>query len=108
MCASFDHEVEVPGELVRPPVGAEAAVLTVVGFQAGRGVAPTERVSAGAAEPPLTTARIAAVPLGHAPALRTAFFGAMTPRSLNRFIDCSHMLRLSQTENEQAISHLIE
>ena len=44
-----------------------------------RGIAPTERVSAGAAKPPLATVRIAAVPLGHAPALRTVFFGVMKP-----------------------------
>ncbi len=44
-----------------------------------RGVAPTERMSASAAETPLSTIRIAAIPQGHIPTLRTVFFGVMTP-----------------------------
>ena len=35
MCALPGHEVEVPGEVFRPPVGAEAAMLALVGFQSG-------------------------------------------------------------------------
>ena len=45
----------------------------------GRGIAPAERTLAGAAEPPLTTVRVVAVPQGHDPAPRTVFFGDITP-----------------------------
>ncbi|MCI0882471.1 MAG: hypothetical protein J4O05_10220, partial [Chloroflexi bacterium] len=38
-----------------------------------------QRTSAGAAEPPLTTVRAAAIPQGHHPAPRTLFLGDMTP-----------------------------
>ena len=35
MWALPGHEVEVPGEIIRPSVGSETAVLAVMGFQAG-------------------------------------------------------------------------
>ena len=34
MCDLFDHEVEVPGEVIRQFVGANSAMLALVGFQA--------------------------------------------------------------------------
>ncbi len=43
-----------------------------------RGVAPTERVSTTAAKPPLTTADVMAISLGHTPATRAVFFGDIT------------------------------
>ena len=35
MCDLPGNKMEVPGEVIRSPVGAEAAVLAVVGFQSG-------------------------------------------------------------------------
>ena len=55
--------------------GAFDAAENPLGFYRGC----YQRTSAGGAEPPLATVGIVAVPLGHAPALRTAFFGDMTP-----------------------------
>ena len=45
MCALSGHEVEVPGEVIRSPVGAEAAMLAVVGFQSGE--VPLQAVGGG-------------------------------------------------------------